>query len=1523
MSTTQDDLAQQQLAEDDGFDALYAATRGKRDTAAPAANPASAGGGSLLTFGDTPAALQAPKPVEHGDDLKPEDGWGVGNSLLGIAHTLAHPARTATTVALGAAGGVLNASEFGLDVVGAVGTGMGLDQGYTEGLQAGVAERKKMVALSRKLNNPDENLLEKGLGMTASAAPVISVAMMAPYLMPAAAGAGTGVALRFASKAAAVSAEANAFMSPHEGNMSNALEEWKGHPVLNEVGKLMAIRETDSKWVGRAKIALEAMGMVSTLHAGLAMLRNVHAQYQMGQGSKLASDLQPIGEPHPPVADDGFQGTPLDPTHGELLDGAPVDPALAPPGPKQPFTKGGAPLDPAYDPSVTGTPFNPALDRRTPRQLTPYEKGTPYDPTQAPQYDMWTPGAREGTVVNPDLLVHSPEVANGAQALGHMDAPVPHATLTAAQDLNYARAHLKDLEELVSSGPKGAATPEAAKAAAKAIKAQRDIVKNEMLPELRAQWEATKAHPDYAGMHPAKRLEVERLAEGGEPRADITPVPTVGTENPLPTGTIYLNKGGTFVKTDAVVRGPNGELPPAANVEYHGTTGGVPHYTVDFVYGEDSSAAILRLREAVRKAHPGATQVRISASPANESVSKSMGVPMGEQGSKVFKLRASKAMPELPENANPALVREAVVAHVADHSFTTMTVKDAERLIAQHERDFQLRIQRHNVEFDKAMLAHREAAHSEAVRQTTGVAREEALKAIADADAAVASMRNANNAEFDAAFNARAIVHEEATAQTVTAAKAIANGSPNPADEVAFLTAARNHQATSGRGGATIPEVPKKVSRTSGAVTVSPGAVDVAVTKGFGSRPRMQMAAKQIEMVKESPAAVSNVMERLHNSRPMRSINEWVANSVLFSEKVLSRNILSNFSNMLAQNLHSSIKTLVQRLPDGGSVAVREAAYEAALRSKAVIRSQTIMMKTATAAMRNDAGALLKAKSDPLWQSGQDVAEAWRTEQPQFMADAANGEMSAMMPPAIPGTIGKLIRLPRRAGVTADEFGKATAYHSELYTEAYLDGHYKGLVGDALDQHAEDFWKTAAPEVIEKVTLKAKAKALASTFNQPLGKAGTAVENVLNQVPGLRVLVPFFRIPVNVVKAGARQDPLGALASDLIRTDSGMKQLMRDGDFGRFLKSDAGSDLMARQAVGVSLWMGVGALAHRGLITGSRPHDKDEADRWALEGKTAYSIKIGGKWIPYWFLEPFAMTVGIAADVLNEHADVAEEDPESVSEFMSVAVVAYAKAFAARNMFEGTTRLLDFLHDPEGMGLKFASDVAASAVPSVLRTLPERLDLWGMFNTDRTIPDPKVYSPTGTLDQVATAWNHMKLSVGLRDGIPPKYSLFGPVERAPDLGWDFMSPFTSATPRTDPILKEVAKYDIGVDMGARLRTVTGGLVLTPQERGAFGKYTYTFKGEDGKGLLDILNAGVQTPEYQAMPEGDPKAGFPGPKETWIRDTISAFTAVAEQGFLAEHPELQARAVKHAQDKMAAKLGEPPSDDPTINALLEQ
>jgi len=460
--------------------------------------------------------------------------------------------------------------------------------------------------------------------------------------------------------------------------------------------------------------------------------------------------------------------------------------------------------------------------------------------------------------------------------------------------------------------------------------------------------------------------------------------------------------------------------------------------------------------------------------------------------------------------------------------------------------------------------------------------------------------------------------------------------------------------------------------------------------------------------------------------------------------------------------------------------------------------------------------------------------------------------------------MGEAIRVPGRLLTAGDEFFKSVGYRMELYSQAYRQAFNEGLRDEAAAKRVVQIIENP-PENIKQAAIDASRY---QTFTNQLGKTGKAVEQVRNNIPYARVVMPFVRTPVNVMSYAFERTPLAPLSSSF-REEIAAGGARRDLAMGKLI---AGSMAMAVSA----------DLVMSGSITGAGPTNRDMRNIKRATGWQPYSIKVGDKYYAYNRLDPVGALLGLSADVTEIIGQTTEAEAAQIA---TAAALSVAQNMASKTYMSGVTDFFDAFFsaslDPESSNYKLMSYLqrqAASVVPASVANIERYLS-------------PEMSATYGFLDRVKSR------IPGYSDDLPPRRNIFGePVVLEGGIGPDIMSPIYTSTVKDDPVADEMVRQQVAVGMPRRQ---IQGIELDAQQ---YDRYVLLYSGiEAPTSLKDQLRTMFNTREYKNASDG-PEGG----KALMIKSVFTAYRDMAQAQMLAEDDQLTNQ-ITLAQEQRVEKL----------------
>lgn len=476
--------------------------------------------------------------------------------------------------------------------------------------------------------------------------------------------------------------------------------------------------------------------------------------------------------------------------------------------------------------------------------------------------------------------------------------------------------------------------------------------------------------------------------------------------------------------------------------------------------------------------------------------------------------------------------------------------------------------------------------------------------------------------------------------------------------------------------------------------------------------------------------------------------------------------------------------------------------------------------------------------------------------------------------------IGTTIRLPSRGLLAGDELFKQLNYRANLYARLHREARNLmdtgKLTKDDAAQWVADRMKTAIAPDGQAKSGPDLDFAREATFTNELRKGSFArgIQNLTNQHPWMKLIIPFVRTPTNIIVAGVQRTPL------LRRLSKTLDEQLKSSDPSVVARAKG------KIAMGHALWGAAITAAMSGTITGSGPVDPRAKARLLETGWRPYSFKVptadgGVKYVEYNRADPFAMFFGIAADVADIGAQV---DEATLEELAKASLVALANNIGSKTYLQGIVDAADAVANPNMSLSRYINNQAATFLPmsSALREA-------------RKYGDP-------AMRDVQTILDSIKNTVpGWSQSLPARRSWITgePIIYPRGVGADLMSPvgdamgsmmpFAQSEDKQDPVLDELARLGEGFG-GNPLRSMDG-VDLTPEQYEMFLELHGKVRAPGTKRTMyQELERLFQSPTYDTTaPVGDPEIDI---RIKRVRRVISAYRRLAKAELLQRHPDLQ-------------------------------
>lgn len=378
--------------------------------------------------------------------------------------------------------------------------------------------------------------------------------------------------------------------------------------------------------------------------------------------------------------------------------------------------------------------------------------------------------------------------------------------------------------------------------------------------------------------------------------------------------------------------------------------------------------------------------------------------------------------------------------------------------------------------------------------------------------------------------------------------------------------------------------------------------------------------------------------------------------------------------------------------------------------------------------------------------------------------------------------LGKVIRLPGRALMAADDFFRVIASRGALYEEAVRVARASRAAGRTNAEAVDDGMMVLLDPKYAADQMDAESRYATMTSDLGDGLLGSFTTKFRSNPIG-KLIMPFAKAPTNTMLRVSEGHPLITAAS-MLNPKSQISQNLRGLN---------GAKAQQRQMARLSMGAGTMYLFHQmalnGRITGSYPGDK-QLQRMLPPGWQPYSFVFRDegfpvdddgdplplfnpetglpngplKYISYQGLEPVSAFVGIAASTARHQTMFV--DPEDRMNFMTASVAATAEYFRDLPMLQGIgdiTRAFQY-EDPTIITDGFLGGTTA-VFPMPFSSVVRNIDR--LSNTEkRTVEMPYQYY---TVEDVQKLYDESQDTDNPYPTVP--YSLVGTVKNWQDASW--------------------------------------------------------------------------------------------------------------------------------------------------------
>jgi hypothetical protein len=504
------------------------------------------------------------------------------------------------------------------------------------------------------------------------------------------------------------------------------------------------------------------------------------------------------------------------------------------------------------------------------------------------------------------------------------------------------------------------------------------------------------------------------------------------------------------------------------------------------------------------------------------------------------------------------------------------------------------------------------------------------------------------------------------------------------------------------------------------------------------------------------------------------------------------------------------------------------------------------------------------------WQAGENILDVRGLRDDALSQQVAKGGAGPV------GWLQTLARLPSRALLTSDEFFKNMTYRSQIRAKSLREAGERASRMGMNDPHLRsryianmvaDDMKAAFSADGMALNAKAREYARTVTFTNDLEYGvGKSLHEMANKHPMVRIVFPFVRTPVNLIRYAWQRTPI---------LNRWQKQFADDIAAG----GERAAIANAKSELGGTMYMVAASLAMNGVITGGGPKETRLRQQWLEAKNQPYSIRVGDRLISYRRTDPMLTGMMVVADFVEALGEMNSDDAE---ELMWSATAAFASSLSSKTFLQGMTEFFDAAASGEPWRVeRTMRSFQASFHPNFLRQVN---------------PDDGFREVRGLLDEIISR------TPGWSESLEPRRNLFGePSARPPGYFNRSFNPFTTVRlSNRDETMQ--ALVELGESMAMPpARLMNGQIDLRDREKWGGEKYQSPYDrmlelmdspGNGRRNLRADLERLIESDRWANASSGT--ALHPGGRRYQMAaQIVQQHQQRAERQMLREYPELRA------------------------------
>ena len=245
---------------------------------------------------------------------------------------------------------------------------------------------------------------------------------------------------------------------------------------------------------------------------------------------------------------------------------------------------------------------------------------------------------------------------------------------------------------------------------------------------------------------------------------------------------------------------------------------------------------------------------------------------------------------------------------------------------------------------------------------------------------------------------------------------------------------------------------------------------------------------------------------------------------------------------------------------------------------------------------------------------------------------------------------------------------------------------------------------------IDNVAARSLEQARYGTFTNDAGAFADLAQAMTSKIPPLRLIFPFIRTPVNILKFSFDRATGGAMDAgrSALAMMPDMPMLKRTQDELRMKLESRNPIEVARTRGKIATSVMINStllymiMSNRDFITGGGP--KDIAQRKTLEatGWQKYSLKFGNKYAGFAGLDPLGTHFGVLVDIVEQLDDHASSNTTAAEQMFAAASISLSRNVTEKSYLAGLKFLTDAISEPDRKMERAIRNIAGGFVPNVL-----------------------------------------------------------------------------------------------------------------------------------------------------------------------------------------------------------------------------